>query len=140
MNGLNPLAGLGIYYAVVFATILLLQVFGLVVGGTKFSGPLTAIGGVLVVFSFFIIFNQTSCYINETVNGQCDTTKVSQVYQQSEDGAVYWLWSKAFPGDSAEQLQLRRVMTYVVTPFILTALGVLLIVAGGGKTVELSAL
>lgn len=136
MNQRSPLTGLLIYYGAVTLTVVLLQCSGLVVNGKSMDGPLTTVGIVLIAFSFFIIFNQTSCYVNEVTTGGCDPNKVTPILFQSEDGAVYYLWSKAFPGE--KHLHTRRVLTYVVTPLLLTLLGVLLI--GPGGQVSLSAM
>lgn len=126
LNKQNPIKGLIIYYIVLTITIIILQSFGLVVGNTKFDTFKHTIGTILIIFSFFIIIDWTSCYTNEVNEGQCDTkNSISQVYLQSEDGATYWLWSKVFKGK--DKIQIRRIMTFVITPFILSLIGTMLI-------------
>lgn len=126
LNKQNPLKGLLIYYIVLIITIIILQSFGLVIGQTKFNSFKHTIGTILIIFSFFIIIDWTSCYTNEITQGQCDTEhSISQIYLQSEDGATYWLWSKVFKGK--DKIQIRRIMTFVITPFILTLIGTMLI-------------
>ncbi len=119
MDSLNPFTGLIIYYTIVTITIIVLEYFGLVIGGTKFSSISHTIGTVLIIFSFFIIFNWESCYVNYVTKGGCDN--VSNVYLQSEDGALNFLFLKFFSQETS------RILTYIVSPFVLTCLGMYLI-------------
>jgi len=123
LDKLPPYSGLVVYYIIITITILLLQYFGLVIGGTEYKDWRHTIGSLLVIFSFFIIFDWESCYINIVTKGHCDESKVSNVYFDSEDGAVYDLYNRMFPN----KVELNRTLTYVITPFILSLLGVILL-------------
>jgi hypothetical protein len=118
---LPPYGGLIVYYTIITITILALEHLGLAVGGIEFFGFRHTIGTLLVVFSFFILFDWESCYINIVTKGDCKD--VSQTYFASEDGAVYDLWNRLFP----EKYELNRILTYVLTPFVLCLVGILLL-------------
>lgn len=119
-NKLSPYVGLAVYYVILFLAVSGLQMLGLVVAGQPFTDLRHSIGTLLVVFAFFITIDWESCWINQVTKGNC--SGVSQVYFMSEDGAVYDLWSKVVK--SPEKL---RILTYVVTPFILCLVGVFLL-------------
>ena len=99
----------------------------LIVHGTKFDTNLQVLGVMLIIFSFFIIFDWESCYVDDVVydkkKSEIVCGKVSNIYLGSEDGAVYYLMVKLTNGNIA----LSRILTFVVVPFILTFLGILLI-------------
>ena len=120
MDKLNPVQGLIIYYIILIITILLLEYFGLVIAGVRFLSVNQAIGTILIVFSFFILVNWTSCYISYVTKGNCDN--ISNIYAQSEDGAVYYLWSKL-----TDDPAVSRWLTYVLTPMVLSFIGMNLI-------------
>lgn len=115
MNSLNPLVGMIVYYIILIFTIGLLEYFGLIIAGIKFESINQTIGTVLIIFSFFILVNWESCYINMITQGNCN---LSNVYLQSEDGAVYYLWSKL-----TNNINLLRILTFVITPVLLTFIG-----------------
>jgi hypothetical protein len=50
----------------------------------------------------------------------------SPVFYQSEDGMTFFLWSQLFP-PIPENMEKLRLLTYVVTPFILALVGVFLV-------------
>ena len=127
----SPPVGLGFYYMILFVAILFLQHIGLIVAKMPFDSISHAIGTLLIIFSFFIVFDWESLYINQVTNQH--NTDVSNVYLQSEDGAVYYVWYNMM-NLSIEQ---DRLMTYVVTPIILSILGMVLV---QGKTLRWSPL
>lgn len=114
--------GLILYYLIIFVVILGLQRLGLVIGDQKHESIAHALGTVLVIFSFFIIFDWESCYINQTLLGHCDPDKVSSVYMASEDGVVYQFWSSR-----VATVEQARLLTFVVTPMILSLIGIALL-------------
>ncbi len=120
---LPPYGGLIVYYIVLTITLILLEKAGLIIGGIEFSGFSHTLGTMLIVFSFFIIFNWESCYINVVTKGKCDEKDISNVYFASEDGAVYDLWNRIFKGRD----ELNRVLTYILTPLILSFIGMTLL-------------
>jgi hypothetical protein len=132
MDKNSPQVGLIIYYFIIFLAILFLQHIGLVVAEMPFDSVQHALGTLLIVFSFFIIFDWESYYITlVTSDGTTPPPSISNVYLQSEDGAVFDFWYntvKLTPDQS-------RTMTYIVTPIILSALGIILI---RGKRIRMS--
>jgi hypothetical protein len=116
MDRLSPISGLGVYYLILTVSILALEYFGLVIAGIKFGSVRQTIGTMMVLMAFFIIVDWESCYVNIVNRGSCDP--VSNVYMQAEDGAVFYLWSKI-----TDNVQKARILTYVVTPFVLALLG-----------------
>ena len=125
LNRQSPLKGLLIYYSIIFAVVIALENMGLIINGTKFENFRQGIGTILIIFSFFIIVDWESCYINQILHDgeECVDDKFNNVYLQSEDGAVYSLVSMI-----TKNVQYRRLLTYVVTPFVLTLLGLLIII------------
>lgn len=128
----SPPVGLLIYYTIIFTTLMLLQHFGLIVADVKFDSVAHALGALLIIFSFFVIFSWESYYIAQVVDDVSEdatqqratsTSVVSNVYLESEDGSVYYFWYNIM-GYSVE---LSRKLTYILTPFVLTILGLLLI-------------
>lgn len=120
MDKLTPTTGLLVYYVILTCCVLILEYFGLIISGIKYITSLQTVGTMLIIYSFFIVVSWTSCYVNVVIKGDCK--EVSNVYLQSEDGSVYYFWSQFF-----EDVETRRILTYVVTPFILTFIGQLLI-------------
>lgn len=123
MNSLSPLVGLLVYYTILIITVIILEKIGLTVAGISFNSFQQAIGTILIIFSFFICVNFTSCYINDITIGSCNPSEISNIYLQSEDGATFYLWSKLFPNN----IQACRILTFVVTPFVLSLIGCYLI-------------
>jgi len=77
---------------------------------------------VLITFSFFMLVNWESGYV-QIATGYPENA-VSPIMVQSEDGAIWYVWSRLLPYASVEQ---RRILTFVITPFILTLIGGLLV-------------
>lgn len=122
MNNRSPLTGLIIYYILITIAITVLEKVGLVVNGHEFNNTQQTIGSVLIIFSYFIVTRLESCYMNTVVTGKCDKSNISNIYLQSEDGAVYYLWSKLF----SDPYYL-RILTYIITPFTLSFIGGLMV-------------
>jgi len=122
LNGLNPLTGLIVYYAILYSCLFGLSQLGLVIFGFRIKTPLQTFGLLLITFAFFIIVDWESAYVQYVTMGSVEGA--SSVYWQSEDGAVFYVWQKLLPFLSMEAY---RFLTYVLTPFILALLGGLLI-------------
>lgn len=123
MNGLNPVAGLIVYYAQIFLTLEALQWFGLVVGGVRQNTLWHTLGEMMIIFAFFIIVDLESKWV-QVVVGE-DTQQAQNcpgVYIQAEDGAVFYLWNHTL-GLSNEA---SRWLTFVATPAVLAYAGMLL--------------
>ena len=123
LNSMNPFQGLLFYYLQLFVTLELLQAFGLVIGGVKMTSLTQTFGELMMVFAFFILVAQESECVAHVV-GEKD---YPVVYTQSEDGAVFYLWTRYVTSD----YETARILTFVVTPVILMALGLYL--TGGAK-------
>lgn len=118
LNTLTPTQGLIFYYFQLFVTLEVLQYLGLVVGGVKISTSMQTIGELLVIFAFFILVDQESRWIQVVIGEETkQEQRCPQLYLQSEDGATFEFWSRWFEPDTA------RILTFVVTPAILVALG-----------------
>jgi len=122
LNQLNPFLGLLVYYIIMTLALLLLQFFGLIIAGINFNSFSHTIGSIFIIFSYFLVICWESCYVATVTEGTCDGT--SSVILQSEDGAIFYIWSVIL-GD--KNIELLRILTYVVTPFVLTFIGQLLI-------------
>src|SRR3972149_9020419 len=75
LDKLNPYQGLMLYYFIIFLTIIILQHFGLIIGGYKMQSLSQSIGEVLILFAFFMIFDWESGYIQWIVNKNKDKSK-----------------------------------------------------------------
>lgn len=117
---LNPAKGLFVYYCVVFSIIFILQYFGLIIADIEFKDFKHLIGSVLIFFSFFLIFDFSSCWTNWVNRGECDS--MPKTFVQTEDGATYYFWSQF-----VENPERIRLLTYVLTPFVCTFIAILLI-------------
>ena len=121
LSGLTPLEGLIIYYIILYVTLYILSQLGLVVLGIKIKEPLQTFGLLLITFAFFIVVDWESAYVQYVTIGSLEGA--SPVFLQSEDGAVFWVWEQLLP---AAPVETWRILTYVLTPFILTLIGGLL--------------
>jgi hypothetical protein len=117
LDVLTPLAGLVVYYVLLYSAIYVLSKFGLVIFGLRIEKPLQIIGLGLITFAFFMIVNWESEYVNLVTVGT--STGVSQAYWASEDGAVWYLWYHVV---GVKDIEIARLLTFVLTPFLL-ALG-----------------
>lgn len=124
LGSLSPPAGLLVYYFIIFLAILFLQHIGLIIADMPFDSVQHAIGTLLIIFSFFIVFDWTSYYINQVTTGssgedQDSPPKISNIYLQSEDGSVYYFWYNIMK----LPMKYARIMTYLISPFVLSVLG-----------------
>jgi hypothetical protein len=97
----------------------------LVVFGLKIDDPVETFGLLIITFAFFITVDWTSPYV------QYVTTRsfqgASNVFvNNSEDRMTWYLWRLLIPQVPANLLIL-RLLTFIVTPLILTILGGLLV-------------
>jgi len=121
LNGLTPLTGLLVYYLILFTVIFTLSRLDLVIFGFKIRSVAQTIGVTLITFAFFITVNWTSPYIQYVSTGSMNGA--SPIFYQSEDGVIYYLWSFLLPGN----VEVLRILTYVVSPVLLALLGGMLI-------------
>jgi len=121
LSGLTPLEGLIIYYIILYGALYVLSQLGLVVLGIKIKEPLQTFGLLLITFAFFIVVDWESAYVQYVTTSSLQG--VSPVFLQAEDGAVFWVWQQLLPTAPVETW---RILTYVLTPFMLTLIGGLL--------------
>lgn len=128
LNKLNPFQGLLFYYLQLFITLEVLQYFGLIIGGVKMQSFTQTLGELMIVFAFFILVDQESAWVAYVI-GEDEGKKKDfpVVYTQAEDGATYYLWNTYVTKDP----DTARMLTFVLTPAILVALGLYL--TGGAK-------
>lgn len=130
LNSLNPFQGLLFYYIQLFVTLEILQYFGLVIAGVKMTSLSQTIGELMIIFAFFILVDQESEWVAQVIGDDEGKKKdYPVVYTQAEDGAVYYLWSTYATKDT----ETARLLTFVVTPVLLVAVGLYLT---GGKVVR----
>lgn len=122
IDKLSPIRGLLIYYIIIYITIYVLAHFGLIIGHSKITNYIHTFGVVMILFSYFIIFDWESEYINIVTKGDFDNKKISKIYLQSEDGATF-----DFFYNITKNIELSRILTFVVTPVVLTFVGSILI-------------
>lgn len=120
LNSLDPLQGLLVYYIAVVTVIILLEHFGLIIAGIHFTSMKQLIGTIMISFSIFIVLIWSNCYVAEVSQGSC--SGFAHIYLNTESGATYYLWSKL-----TDNIELRRILTFVISPFILSLFGLLLI-------------
>jgi len=122
LDTLNPLGGLLVYYFILYVSLIVLGRLGLVVFNVKIDDPLQTGGLVLVTYAFFAVVNNESPYV-QFVTGR-SMEAVSPVFYGSEDGALFWFFQRILPFASMDVL---RVMTFIVAPFIITLIGTMLV-------------
>lgn len=120
VNKIPSYYALLIRYAIILVLLLIFRKIGIKIGNIEFDTIGHIIGSILIIFSFFIIFDLSSCYHNELLNGEC--TSVPELYLASEDGIVYNFWK-----NYTRNINHLRILTYMITPFLLTLIGIFLI-------------
>lgn len=118
MNGLNPFEGLIVYYIILYSSLYVLSKAGLTVFGFKITRFTQTMGLLMITFAFFVTVNFSSAWTTIATGG--NPANVSTVYWQDEDGSLYFLYSILLPWASAEVI---RILTYVVSPALLSLLG-----------------
>ena len=121
LSGLSPLEGLIIYYIILYASLYVLSRLDLVVLGIKIKEPLQTFGLLLITFAFFIVADFESAWTQFVTTGTWGG--MSNVYIQSEDGALFWIFQQLLPMGSPE---LWRLLTYCISPFLIALIGGLL--------------
>jgi len=120
LDTLNPFTGLIVYYVILYFSLYALSKLGLVIWKIRIKSPLQVLGALLITMAFFITVDWESPWI-QYITGRAGSD-VSNVLYQSEDGAFWYLWS--FITSNPEIL---RILTYVITPCILTLAGVIFV-------------
>lgn len=143
MNGLTPIQGLIVYYIILFVTLEILQLFGLIIGGVRMQSMRQTLGELLLVFAFFVIVDWESAWVQDVVAEDLrkkDTPDIDRqskgtrpketslggqaldcpnIYLQAEDGAVYYFMNTYVTAHK----ETARYLTFVGTPIVLSAIG-----------------
>jgi len=114
--GFNPLAGLLIYYALLFITLIILSKLSLIRWSINMGNTKELIGGILILFSFFIITDWMSI---------SELPEESTEFTQSEAGAVLYFWHNFIGITDFSQL---RILAFIITPAIFSFIGLYLTV------------
>ena len=122
IDKLSPFKGLLVYYFIIYISVYVLARFGLIIGHSKITNYAHTLGVVMILFAFFIIFDWESEYINIVARGEFDNRKVSKIYLQSEDGATFDFFYRL-----TNNVELSRILTFIVTTIVLTFVGSMLI-------------
>lgn len=141
MNTLNPLQGLVVYYVIIFMTLEVLQLFGLIIGGVPMASLRQTLGEVMIIFAYFVIVDWESAWVQDVVaedrkrrgvpvhtSDDKSTTLGNQalecpnVYLQAEDGAVYYLMNTYVSANK----EVARILSFVVVPAVLAFVGLYL--------------
>jgi len=118
LNTLDPISGLVVYYALMTGALFVLSKAGLIVANIRITGSQQVLGTLLIIFAFFILVNFESAYTQYVTEGKL--TGASRVFFESEDGATFYFWHDVMKVVDIEQ---SRVLTYIITPFILVIIG-----------------
>lgn len=113
--------GFAIYYIALYLSLYILKSFGLVIFGTHIKSWSQTIGLTLLIFSFFVIFNWESPYINIVTGHPISDT--SSIYYMAEDGITWAFWSSF----GIINVELLRILTFIISPMILAAIGLFLL-------------
>ena len=122
LDKLSPTQGLVVYYAIIYFSVYILSLTGLVIGNSRISNPVHTLGVVLILFAYFVIFNWESAYIDIVTRNGYNTKETSNVYLQSEDGATFDFFYR-----NLKNAEYARIFTFIVTPIVLTFIGSLMI-------------
>ena len=117
-SGLTPIQGLIVYYIILFSLIIIMTKVGLSVAHIEIKQASQTIGLILIMISFFIVTNSENQYIQYATMGTYDGA--SPLFYHTEDAVVYYFYNTTL---GVQSIALLRILTFVITPFILTLLG-----------------
>jgi hypothetical protein len=124
LSSMTPIQGLVMYYIILYTSLYILSRAGLIIYDIRIENVVQVFGLLLITFSFFITVDWESQWVQYITNGNIE--QASPVFYQSEDGAIMYLWSRVVPM-VPQNMELLRILTYVVTPFILVVIGAYLV-------------
>jgi len=140
-NSLNPIQGMLAYYSIIFLTLEIMQLFGLIIGGVQMASITQTLGEVFIIFAYFIIFDMTSGWVQEVVKEDQEKRGVKKedkkkdistslggqalecpnIYLQAEDGATFFTISQF-----VKNKEHARYITFVVIPAMFAFTGIVL--------------
>lgn len=119
LNSYTPFVNFIIYYAIIFIVLFALTKMKIIIHNFTIDKPIQTFGMLLILFSFFAIFNWENGYV-----AQVTDTQVSPVFLGSEDGVLYYAWTEKL---GVTDPDTARIYAFVISPMILTLLGVYLL-------------
>lgn len=122
LNVLNSWQGFLVYYGILFLAGFVLSKFGLSIVNIPVKSCLQLLGIVMITFSFFLIFNWENPYVQFVTTDHFEGA--SPVFFQTEDGITWWFWTDVL---DVQDIPMARVLSFVVTPAVLTLLGSLFV-------------
>ncbi|OIP20532.1 hypothetical protein AUJ91_01110 [archaeon CG2_30_31_98] len=122
LNTLNPIYGFMLYYFILFLVLFVFSKFGFVIMNVKIQNIVQVIGSTMIAFAFFIVVGWESAYVQYITLGSYG--EISNIFLQSEDGAVWYFWYNII---GIVNIELARLLTFVITPFVLVIVGGLLV-------------
>jgi hypothetical protein len=122
LNSLDPISGFIIYEIIFYSWLIFTSYLGLAFLGVKIKQPLQLFGLWLIWFALFITIDWESPYVQYVTKGNFEGA--SGVFYQSEDGAVWYFWHDLL---NIKNVDMVRILTYVVTPLLLALAGGLLV-------------
>ena len=120
MNALSAWQGFLIYYAIIYGTIYILSMLGLVLFGKKVTNWSETFGAMILTFGYFVVVNWENPYVQLVTTGSLNGA--SPVFYQSEDGMTWFFWASIIP-PIPQNIQLLRFLTFMLTPFLAGLVG-----------------
>ncbi len=136
LNGLNPIVGLLAYYGFFFIMVMVLSKMDLIILTFQVKDWTKVIGMFLFTMALVIILawgNYSIFSANAVLPAEQQLN--SNILYQSMDGILWWGYSSLIGVDTALKLGIVRILTYVLSPFLLVLMAGLFI---GKKQPELS--
>ena len=122
INSFNPTIGLIIYYIIITFVVKILECYHLIISSKQIVYNSQTIGIILIFYAYWILLSWQSCYLTEIQGKTCESQNLSNIYLQSEDGALYYFFNHF-----TNNMEISRWLTYVVTPMILAGIGFYLV-------------
>lgn len=122
LDTLSPYYGLLSYYLIWYGALFILSHKKFIIWNFKIGNPSQVLGMLLIIFAVGIILNFESPYVQYVTKGNFEGA--SNIFFQSEDG-ITWIFFQDVMG--INNIESLRILTFVVTPLILSLIGVYLV-------------
>jgi len=123
LNALNPIQGFIVYYIILYGVLYALAKSGLVIYKFHIQNPVQVFGVLLITFSFFVVVDWSSPYVQYITTGSL--SGASNVFTNNAEDSLAWYFWTTMAG--VTDLATARLLTFVLTPFVLTLLGATLV-------------
>lgn len=125
LDEMPVIVGFAIYEIILYGYLFLMSRIGILTWHKKKLNALQVFGAFLITSSFFLVVNLENPYVQYETRGSFTTA--SNVYFGTEDGITWSLWSAIFPTTTAINILIDRILTFIITPIILSLAGVYLV-------------